>query len=243
MSDSVDFHAKAQANIARAGYKDIEPELLTLFEGCTRFTMTTIERMYALYQVVCHLSRNRIAGDIVETGVWRGGSMMVVAHALKRCGELRDLWCYDTFEGQPEPDADRDRDIWGNSQLEGWRRHVVDGKYVGSQAPLDEVIANIASTGYPTERVRCIKGMVENTIPATTPGTIALLRIDTDWYSSIAHALTHLYPRLVSGGVLIIDDYGHLRGARQAADEFLAQLERTPLLTRVDYSCRLGVKP
>jgi hypothetical protein len=243
MTDNVDFHAKAQANIARAGYSDIEPELLLVFESCARFTMTTIERMFALYQAVCHIAQNKIPGAMVETGVWRGGSMMVTARALQKSAETRDLWCYDTFEGQPKPDAVRDRDIWGNSCLEGWRRYVVDGKYLGSQAAMDEVLANIVSTGYPSDRIFCVKGKVEDTLPAKAPEQIALLRIDTDWYSSIAHALDQLYPRLVSGGVLIIDDYGHLFGARQATDEFLSRLDRPPLLIRVDYSCRLAVKP
>jgi hypothetical protein len=243
MTDTANYHAKSQANIARAGHSDIDPALLSGFEAYIPFTMTTMERMFALHQAVDHVVRNKIAGTIVETGVWRGGSMMLVAQALQRLGELRDLWCYDTFEGQPEPDDARDRDIWGNSNLEAWRRHVVDGKYVGSQAGLDEVLRNILGTGWPLDHLHCVKGLVEETIPAQVPDTIALLRIDTDWYASVKHGLEHLYPRLVSGGVLIIDDYGHQIGAREATDEYLASLERSPLLVRVDYSCRLAVKP
>ncbi len=75
------------------------------------------------------------------------------------------------------------------------------------------------------------------------PAEISVLRVDTDWHRSVAHALKHLYPRLSSGGVLILDDYGHLQGARQAVDEFLVTLDRPPLLHRVDYSCRVAVKP
>src|SRR5262249_25595399 len=105
-------------------------------------------------------------------------------------------------------------------------------------APEEEVRRNMASTGYPSDRVRYVRGPVEETIPAVAPGTIALLRLDTDWYASTRHELTHLFPRLSPGGVLIIDDYRHWQGARQATDEFLAAYPHL-FLHRVDYTCRL----
>ena len=102
---------------------------------------------------------------------------------------------------------------------------------------------NVFSTGYPKERIHFIKGKVEETLPKHAPGKIALLRLDTDWYESTAHEMTHLYPRLSENGVLIIDDYGHWQGARQAVDEYFARQEFRPLLTRMDYSARMLVKP
>lgn len=241
MTEAVNYQAKSQANTLRAGLRDLDPALVSHYESYAPYTMTTIERMFGLDKAVEYVVRNKIAGSIVETGVWRGGSMMLVANALKRLGEQRDLWCYDTYEGQPEPDAN-ETDIWGNKSLPSWQRYVVDGKYTGSQAGLEEVKRNILSTGYPEARLHCIKGMVEDTIPAQVPDQIALLRLDTDWYQSVAHGFEHLYPRLAPGGVLIIDDYGHQTGARQATDDYLAKLERMPMLVRVDYSCRMAVK-
>ena len=85
--------------------------------------------------------------------------------------------------------------------------------------------------------------MVEDTIPNQAPKEIALLRLDTDWYESTLHELEHLYPRLVSGGVLIIDDYGHWRGAREAVDEYIDKHKLKLFLTRIDYTGRLCVKP
>jgi O-methyltransferase len=82
--------------------------------------------------------------------------------------------------------------------------------------------------------------MVEQTIPDAAPERIALLRLDTDWYSSTRHELEHLYPRLAPGGVLIVDDYGHFAGARKAVDEYFAQ--EPVLLVRVDYTGRMAVK-
>ena len=85
--------------------------------------------------------------------------------------------------------------------------------------------------------------MVEDTIPAEAPAEIALLRLDTDWYRSTIHELRHLYPRIASGGILIVDDYGEFAGARQAVDEHLAEDGRPVLLNRVDFSCRLVQVP
>ena len=104
--------------------------------------------------------------------------------------------------------------------------------------------SNIASTGYPAAQVHYVQGKVEDTIPAGAPGKIAMLRLDTDWYESTKHELEHLYQRLVPHGVLIIDDYGHWVGARQAVDEFFAALPRPrPLLQRLDYAARIAIKP
>ena len=84
---------------------------------------------------------------------------------------------------------------------------------------------------------------MEQTIPATVPERIALLRLDTDWFDSTYHELVHLYPRLVPGGVLIIDDYGHWQGCRQAVDQYLAENNIHLLLNRIDYTGRMAIKP
>jgi O-methyltransferase len=90
--------------------------------------------------------------------------------------------------------------------------------------------------------VRLVKGKVEDTVPKNAPEKIALLRLDTDWYESTRRELVHLFPRLVPGGVLIIDDYGHWQGARKAVDEYIAGNQVKILLNRVDYTGRIGVK-
>ena len=86
-------------------------------------------------------------------------------------------------------------------------------------------------------------GRVEDTIPDQAPARIALLRLDTDWYESTRHELEQLWPRLAPGGVLIVDDYGHWQGARQAVDEYFAAHRVPMLLNRIDYTGRIGVKP
>ena len=169
--------------------------------------------------------------------------MKLVAHVLLSLGVTdRNLFLYDTFEGMTEPDADIDVDASGNKAVHDWseiQRRGVKWSY----APIEEVQATIAQVGYPMERVKFIKGPVEDTIPAVRPEKLALLRLDTDWYSSTKHEMDHLYPLLVPQGVLILDDYGHYRGAARAVDEYIGDLEKKPLLQRVDYACRLAVKP
>jgi len=92
------------------------------------------------------------------------------------------------------------------------------------------------------EKIHFVKGLVENTIPEKAPETIALLRLDTDWYQSTIHELTHLYPRLSPKGILIVDDYGHFKGARKAVDEYFHQTKMLPFLHRIDYTGRLIIK-
>jgi O-methyltransferase len=226
----------------RAGMADVEPEFLELYIRCREYTMTSWERLYALHKAVQYIVANAIPGDLVECGVWRGGSMRLAAMALLAGGATdRKLYLYDTFEGMTEP-TQLDIDLYGNRAIDDWaqiKRRGVRWSY----APLDEVRRTIAATGYPMDKVILVKGPVEATIPQIIPNKIALVRLDTDWHASTLHAIEHLYPRLSSHGVLILDDYGHYKGARQAVDDYLASILPKPLLNRIDYSCRLALKP
>jgi O-methyltransferase len=212
-----------------------------LYDRCRSHTMTSISRMYATYQATCHVVRNRIPGDIVECGVWQGGSSMMIALTLLEQGDThRTLHLYDTYAGMTPP-THRDVSIENRSA-----RTLLE---LGSQAnpflaraTLDVVQANMAATGYPLDRVAFIQGPVEETLPDRAPAAVALLRLDTDWYESTYHELVHLYPRLTLLGPLLVDDYGYWRGAREAVDQYFAENGITMLLTRTDWSGRLGIK-
>jgi O-methyltransferase len=229
---------------ARTGVADMEPEFIQIYERCRRYSMTSVERMYALFSAVKYIEQAQIEGDIVECGVWRGGSMMVVARTLMSLGSTwRDLFLFDTYEGLPRPDEERDVDVWGNRAIDGWLPLSVDEERSHwAEAGIEEVRQNLLLTGYPAERLHFVKGLVERTIPGSAPKRIALLRLDTDWYASTKHELEHLFDRLSLHGVLIIDDYGHFKGARDAVDEFLRGRQIPILLNRVDYSGRVGIK-
>ena len=83
---------------------------------------------------------------------------------------------------------------------------------------------------------------MEDTIPKNSPEKISILRLDTDWYESTKHELEYLFPRLSSGGILIIDDYGHFKGAKKAVDEYFTKNKIQYFLNRIDYTGRLIVK-
>ncbi|MDQ3811821.1 MAG: TylF/MycF family methyltransferase [Chloroflexota bacterium] len=205
------------------------------------FTMTTMSRMYALYKATEYVARCGVAGDMVECGVWRGGSAMLVALALRAFAATdRSIYLYDTFTGMPEP-TQHDVNLFGQS-ARTLLEHSTNESHVWARASLDDVRANLAATDYPANKLRFVEGKVEQTIPGIAPEQIALLRLDTDWYASTAHELEHLYPRLVPGGVLIIDDYGHWQGARKAVDEYVARNNLCILLNRIDYTGRIAVK-
>jgi hypothetical protein len=228
--------------IIRRRFADVDPRVLDIYSRVKTFTMTSPERVIALCEAVRYVERGGVRGAIVECGVWRGGSSMAVALMLAALGKSdRDLVLFDTFEGMSAP-TDEDRrasDAAAAARLlEGSSR---DGK-IWCYSPLDEVRANLASTGYPMARVSFVQGKVEETAPGQAPAEIALLRLDTDWYASTRHELEHLFPRLSPGGVLIIDDYGAWEGARKAVDEFVEGSGVAILLNRIDETGRIGVK-
>jgi hypothetical protein len=225
---------KSRGLVVRRRYpSDFTPELIQICERTSGYTTSPRDRVAALHSAVEYIDRVHIPGAIVETGVWRGGSMMVAALTLLDLGSIeRDLYLFDTFAGMPEPtDVDRSG---GTPALPTWREHP--DWMMASEA---DVRRAMLSTGYPEGRVHLVRGMVEETIPLEAPEQIALLRIDTDWYSPVRHSLEHLYPRLQSGGILILDDYGAWEGARKAVDEFF---NGSVFLQRIDYTARLVLK-
>ena len=199
------------------------------------YTMTSAERIFALRRVVEYLIAGGLPGAIVECGVWKVGSMMAIAESLLECGVRdRDLYLFDTFRGMTEPTVDDP--AWTH---EVWRQHERGWAVV----PLKLVRANLTSTGYPSDRLHYVVGRVEDTLPDHAPAAICLLRLDTDFYESTKHELSTLYPRLVSGGVLIIDDYGSFEGSRKATNEFLRAQPKQVLLNRIDSDARIAIKP
>jgi len=220
---------------------DYDESARNIIRAVKPFTMTSPEKLNALVSAVRYVVRHEIPGDIVECGVWRGGSMLAVARTLIETGNTdRDLHLYDTFEGMSEPtEHDRRRDGCSAAEM----LDAADrSSPIWAYASLEDVQQTMSGSEYPADRVHYYKGKVEDTIPGTVPDRISVLRLDTDWYESTMHELTHLWPRLVPGGVLLIDDYGWWDGARRAVDEWLAETEAPVLLLRMDEG-RVAVKP
>ncbi len=228
-------HRKAEPPI------DADQHTRRVIAATADFTLTPHARVMALVGAVRHVVTHNVSGAIVECGVWRGGSMMAAAMTLLEQGDTsRDLYLFDTFTAMP---ASGPQDYLANGLK------VVDlaeGDEIPSEyafLPLGAVRDAMLSTGYPPERMHFVQGMVEDTIPVQAPAVIALCRLDTDYYASTKHELEHLYPRIAAGGALIIDDYGHFLGAKQAVDEYFPDPATRPHFHRVDYSARLLLKP
>jgi len=219
---------------------DMDPAFRPLFETSKAYTMTSPNSMYALFEAVKYVHEAQIPGDIVECGVWKGGSAMIAAKTLSSLGSTsRKLYLYDTFEGMPEPGDEDVKIRTGIAGKETWKEKQETGGW--ARAGLVEVQKNMSTTAYPQENIVFVEGMVEDTIPDTIPEQISILRLDTDWFASTYHELTHLFPRLSSGGVLIIDDYGSWAGSKKATDQYFKENNIHMLLQRVDTG-RVGVK-
>ena len=216
---------------------DMPEWIRRITERVDQFTMTGNVRVAALCQAVEYIVKGGLPGSIVECGVWQGGSMMAVAYSLLHCQAFRDLCLFDTFTGIP-PAGQYDHSIFTGT----CGHDIPKDDLFWTRASVSQVSANLRLTGYPIHNIHLVPGLVEDTIPAQAPDQIALLRLDTDWYESTKHEMEHLYPRLVPGGVLILNDYGFWAGANKAVDEHMTG--KPPiLLHRLDnMGGRIGVK-
>jgi O-methyltransferase len=209
------------------------------------YTMTTFERLASLWEQVRYLDRCGIAGDLVECGVWKGGSvgLMALAHLARGRPPVRTLHLFDSFEGLPEPRA----------EVDGLEAVAYAGRRGGGKLEsIDLCVGTLADNrrllekeiGYPSSLLRYHAGWFEDTLPRDAPGlgAIALLRLDGDWYESTRITLAHLYSKVVPGGVVVIDDYGQWEGCRRAVDEYLSTLAEPVLLNHIDHSARYWVR-
>jgi len=221
---------------------DKDEKFIRIYNKCKKYTMTSKERMYALYKAVEYIINAKIHGDFVECGVWRGGSAMLIAYTLLELNTTnRKIYLYDTFKGMTEPREDdysvSNKDI---RAINKWKKEQKKDYNKWCYASLSEVKNNMALTRYPDNNIILVKGKVEETLPKTIPHKIAILRLDTDWYESTKHELIHLFPLVSKNGVLIIDDYGVWAGSKKAVDEYFSN--KPILLNRIDDSGRIGIK-
>lgn len=167
--------------------EDLGEEFTRGYTRTAPFTMTSRERMFALWQAARYVAHAHVPGDIVECGVWRGGSAMLAALALLEAGDHRHLWLYDTYEGMTPP-SDRDRRWTGESAAERLATHERRAGAFNDWAfaTLDDVERQMASVGYPSDLLHFVKGPVEQTIPDRSPESISLLRL--------GHRLVRVHP-------------------------------------------------
>lgn len=192
----------------------------------TAETMVGLRRLENLQACIATVVTDRVEGDVLEAGVWRGGASIFARAALDVLGgSARTVWVADSFEGLPPPAscvaADQGDMHWRSTYLA-----------VG----LEQVKANFAKYGLLDDRVRFLKGWFADTLPGAPIDKLAVLRADGDMYQSTMDILGPLYDKVEPGGFVIIDDYGALPGCQQAVDDFRRQRGINDPMTTIDWT-------
>jgi len=187
-------------------------------------TMIGLKRLDNIQYCVTEVIRKNVPGDIIETGVWRGGASIFVRALLKVYGDqTRLVWLADSFQGLPKPDGRYQQDVGD--------RHWESSHFLG--IPLEQVKANFSRYDLLDEQVRFLVGWFKDTLPTAPIKQLAVLRLDGDMYASTMDALQSLYHKLSVGGYVIVDDYG-LPRCKQAVDDFRAERKITEQLRAID---------
>jgi O-methyltransferase len=190
-------------------------------------TMIGLKRLDNLQSCVETVIREKVAGDLIEAGVWRGGACIFMRAILAAWAiEDRKVYVADSFEGLPKPDVERFPADQGD-------KHHTHSFLAVSQ---DEVENNFRRFGLLDDQVVFLKGWFKDTLPNAPIKKLAILRLDGDMYGSTMDALRNLYPKLSPGGFCIIDDYA-LEGCRKAVDDFRAEQNIQAEIQAVDWSC------
>lgn len=196
-------------------------EFNSLYKICKPHMGTSWTRQYALYIAIKEIIKNKIPGDFVECGVWKGGSALFMALMLEKYepNSKRKIWLYDTYTGMTQPN-EFDIKFNGANAIKIYNEKKKEGYVDWVYSSLEDVKKVMSLSKY--KNLEFIKGDVLETIPKIAPKKIALLRLDTDFYESTKHELEHLYPRLQKKGYLIIDDYNSWKGATKAVDDYFS---------------------
>lgn len=203
-------------------------------DAVRRFTMLSEQRLRSLHAMARACDDEGIEGDFVECGVAAGGSSALLAGCARRQGGRRRVWCFDTFSGMPEPGPEDRARNGVTAEDSGWG--------TGTCSAPERSVIEAATLFGAADRLVLRKGLFQETLPlaANEIGPIALLHLDGDWYDSTRCCIERLWPHVMPGGFLQVDDYGHWEGCRRAIDEFLApERARTgaPIaIERIDYT-------
>ncbi len=187
-------------------------------------TMVGVKRLDSLQSLMLSaIVDHGVPGDVVECGVWRGGASIFMRGVLVASGQSeRCVWLYDSFQGLPKPKDKDDIDL------------SMFSDYLG--VPLSQVRENFKQFGLLSERVKFVPGWFKDTLPTADVGQIALLRLDGDMYESTRDALENLYPKVSSGGYVVIDDYGAIAVCRAAVADFRKSVGISAPIVPIDWT-------
>ena len=209
-------------------------------------TMVSAERLYATALACKNAAINNKTVNFVECGVWRGGVSLLAQFIFKFYKTSYKIYMFDTFEGMSMP-GDEDFELYTGkkaSEEDFLHNRVSDNKTDWCYCSVEEVQENFKCYGLLNTNIKFIKGDVRKTllIEKNIPKSINVLRLDTDWYESTLIELETLVPKLVYGGTLLIDDYGHWNGAKKAVEEYLDKYDYLSCLNYNDKSGRTSIK-
>jgi hypothetical protein len=218
---------------------------LSLMNKVIKISVTSTERQWSLIQSLEYINNNKIEGNLVECGVFRGGNLILMNHICNKLNLKKDIYAYDTFSGMTTPtdeDVEIETNISANKIMNKTQKNKYKGNNIWCFATIEQVKSNLSKEFKTFENIKFVKGPVEETLLNVNnlPDKISLLRLDTDFYSSTKIELEILYPRLVKGGILIIDDYGSWEGSRKAVDEYFKN--ENIWLHYIDKDSRLLIK-
>jgi len=188
-----------------------------------KFTMVKNRNLRILYDLVDQANRRQIPGDIVECGVWNGGSAAIMGAASigePFQKELRTIWLFDSFPALPPP-GEKDGDLERQNYFSGWNK--------GNVTLVREVFEKI---GYPSEKLKIVPGWFDETLIREPIKNIVILHIDADWYESVKTVLEILYDRVVPGGFVVLDDYGLWPGCGRAVLDYFSENHISEMILR-----------
>ncbi len=216
-------------------------DFIAHWNSANTYTLGTEEKIRDVIEAVRYVTVNNISGAFVECGIYSGGIATLMATLALRFDSMRDLYFYDTFEGMTMYNKDKDEK---ESTLKN--RPVLKPAFeVGGLAKSEHILINgLKNLSYPENKYNIIKGDVLKTLndEKNLPEKIAILRLDTDLYDSTKKELEVLFPRLVKGGVLILDDYMSFPGQKKAVDEYFDKINFKPFFARGDFESRVIIK-
>lgn len=196
------------------------------------YTKSNEARLESMAQALRKVDEDRVPGDVVECGVWKGGNIMLA----RLLSPTRACWMFDTFDGMTEPHPEYDIKRDGERAIDRYNQKK-EGGTKWDAVSLLEVQAGFMELGLVTDKIHFVAGPVEHSLKTITPFRIAVLRLDVDWYAPTKAALEALYGRISFNGFLIIDDYGHWMGCKKAVDEYFRG--NAPPFHDADYTCRV----
>jgi O-methyltransferase len=191
------------------------------FRKVRSYSLLSLLNLFFLQELMRRIDREGIPGDVVECGVYRGGSAGVLGYELIRSRFERRLWLFDAFQGMP-PASEQDDDY----------SRSIEGQFVGSESQTRRLLQRFV---VPETRYQIVRGWFEDTLPMTETGPVALLHVDCDFYDPVKRVLETFYERLTPGGHVVLNDYGSFAGCRKATDDFLQDLGSSVQLIPIDH--------